>query len=36
MGVTRTALLDHPYRFVDQRVELILSGGNVDLEHLPC
>jgi threonine dehydratase len=28
-------ILEHPEIFADRCVGLILSGGNVDLEHLP-
>ncbi len=28
-------MLEHPEHFAGRRVGLILSGGNVDLDHLP-
>jgi len=29
------AILEHPDTFAGRRVGLIISGGNVDLDHLP-
>jgi len=34
-AVPLAAVLEHPDRFVDLRVGLIISGGNVDLSRLP-
>lgn len=34
-AVPVAALLNEPERFRDRRVGIILSGGNVDLDHLP-
>ncbi len=34
-AVPLAAVLEHPERFADRRVGLIISGGNVDLDHLP-
>jgi len=34
-AVPLAAVLDHPERFAGRHVGLILSGGNVDLDHLP-
>jgi threonine dehydratase len=34
-AVPLAAVLEHPERFAERRVGLILSGGNVDLDHLP-
>jgi threonine dehydratase len=34
-AVTLAAVLEHAERFKGRRVGLILSGGNVDLDHLP-
>ncbi|ERJ18425.1 Threonine dehydratase protein [Salinisphaera shabanensis E1L3A] len=34
-AVPLAAILHHPERFADQRVGVILTGGNVDLERLP-
>jgi threonine dehydratase len=34
-AVAMAALFEHPDKFQGQRVGLILSGGNVDLDHLP-
>jgi len=34
-AVPLAAVLDHPENFADRRVGLIISGGNVDLDHLP-
>jgi threonine dehydratase len=34
-AVPLAAVLEHADRFVDCRVGLIISGGNVDLDHLP-
>ena len=34
-AVPLAAVLEHPDRFAGRRVGLILSGGNVDLDHLP-
>jgi threonine dehydratase len=34
-AVPFAAVLEHPARFAGQRVGLILSGGNVDLDALP-
>jgi len=34
-AVPVAALFEHPARFHGQRVGIILSGGNVDVEHLP-
>jgi len=31
----RAAVLEHPEHFADHRVGLVVSGGNVDLDHLP-
>jgi threonine dehydratase len=33
--VPLAAVLERPDRFADRRVGLIISGGNVDLDHLP-
>jgi len=34
-AVPLAAVLEHPEHFADRRVGLIISGGNVDLDHLP-
>ncbi|WP_116368430.1 pyridoxal-phosphate dependent enzyme [Parahaliea mediterranea] len=34
-AVSFAALLEHPERFRDRRVGVVISGGNVDLDHLP-
>ena len=34
-AVPLAAVLQNPKRFADRRVGLIISGGNVDLDHLP-
>jgi threonine dehydratase len=34
-AVPLAAVLEHPEAFADRRVGLIVSGGNVDLDHLP-
>ena len=34
-AVPVAALFEAPDQFVGQRVGIILSGGNVDLDHLP-
>jgi len=34
-AVPLAAVLEHPEHFAGRRVGLILSGGNVDLDHLP-
>ena len=34
-AVPLAAVLQHPEHFTDRRVGLIISGGNVDLDHLP-
>ena len=34
-AVPLAAVLEHPDHFRDHRVGLIVSGGNVDLDHLP-
>ena len=34
-AVPLAAVLEHPDRFADRRVGLIISGGNVDLDRLP-
>jgi len=34
-AVPLAAVLEHPEQFADRRVGLIISGGNVDLDHLP-
>ena len=34
-AVPLAAVLEHPELFVDHRVGLIISGGNMDLDHLP-
>jgi threonine dehydratase len=34
-AVPLAAVLEYPDHFADRRVGLILSGGNVDLDHLP-
>jgi threonine dehydratase len=34
-AVPLAAVLEHPDHFADRRVGLIISGGNVDLDHLP-
>lgn len=34
-AVPLAAVLEHPGHFSDRRVGLILSGGNIDLDHLP-
>ncbi len=34
-AVPLAAVLEHPERFAGRRVGLIISGGNVDLDHLP-
>jgi threonine dehydratase len=34
-AVPLAAVLEHGHRFAGRRVGLILSGGNVDLDHLP-
>jgi len=34
-AVPLAAVLEHPEDFAGHRVGLIISGGNVDLEHLP-
>lgn len=34
-AVPLAAVLEHPEHFVDRRVGLIISGGNVNLDHLP-
>lgn len=34
-AVTLATLLAHPEVFADQRVGIVLSGGNVDLDHIP-
>ena len=34
-AVALAAVLAHPERFRDKRVGLVLTGGNVDLDHLP-
>ena len=34
-AVPLAAVLDHPDHFADRTVGLIISGGNVDLDHLP-
>jgi threonine dehydratase len=34
-AVPFAAVLENPDRFADRRVGLIISGGNVDLDHLP-
>ncbi|MCG6948810.1 MAG: threonine/serine dehydratase [Acidobacteria bacterium] len=34
-AVPLAAVLEHPGRFTDRRVGLIVSGGNVDLDRLP-
>jgi threonine dehydratase len=34
-AVPLAAVFEHPDHFADRRVGLILSGGNVDLDHLP-
>jgi threonine dehydratase len=34
-AVPLAAVLEHPDRFADRRVGLIISGGNVDLDHPP-
>jgi len=34
-AVPVAALFEHPALFCEQRVGIILSGGNVDLDHLP-
>jgi len=34
-AVPLAAVLEHPENFADRRVGLIISGGNVDLDHLP-
>jgi len=34
-AVPLAAVLEHPGSFAGRRVGLILSGGNVDLDHLP-
>jgi threonine dehydratase len=34
-AVPLAAVLEHPDHFAGRRVGLILSGGNVDLDHLP-
>jgi threonine dehydratase len=34
-AVPLAAVLDHPDRFRNRRIGLIISGGNVDLDHLP-
>ena len=34
-AVPLAAVLENPDHFVDRRVGLIISGGNVDLDHLP-
>jgi len=33
--VLEAAVLEHPDTFAGRRVGLIISGGNVDLDHLP-
>lgn len=34
-AVPLAAVLEHPDHFADRRVGLIISGGNVELDHLP-
>ena len=34
-AVPLAAVLEQPDHFADRRVGLIISGGNVDLDHLP-
>ena len=34
-AVPLAAVLEHPDTFAGRRVGLIISGGNVDLDHLP-
>jgi threonine dehydratase len=34
-AVALAAVLRHPERFAGRRVGIIISGGNVDLDHLP-
>ena len=34
-AVPVAALWEHPTRFRQRRIGIILSGGNVDLDHLP-
>ena len=34
-AVPLAAVLEYPERFKNRRVGLIISGGNVDLDHLP-
>ena len=34
-AVTFAAVLEHPERFRGRRVACVISGGNVDLDHLP-
>ncbi|MFC2144651.1 pyridoxal-phosphate dependent enzyme, partial [Acidobacteriota bacterium] len=34
-AVPLASVLEHPEHFADRRVGLIISGGNVDLDHLP-
>ena len=34
-AVPLAAVLEHPETFAGRRVGLIISGGNVDLDHLP-
>jgi threonine dehydratase len=34
-AVPLAAVLEHPDHFAGRRIGLILSGGNVDLDHLP-
>lgn len=34
-AVSFAALLEHPERFSDRRVGVVISGGNVDLDNLP-
>ncbi|MFV0275676.1 MAG: pyridoxal-phosphate dependent enzyme [Parahaliea sp.] len=34
-AVSFAALLEHPERFRQRRVGVVISGGNIDLDHLP-
>ncbi|GAB3283268.1 pyridoxal-phosphate dependent enzyme [Parahaliea aestuarii] len=34
-AVSFAALLEHPERFRDRKVGVVISGGNIDLDHLP-